>query len=412
MPLLFDKLVKAPVFGCQQCGQCLLSQTAYICPMTCPKGLRNGPCGGTLDGKCEVLPEQPCVWVNINQKEKHDPEAAGLHAPFNAALVGASSLGNFITGRDGPTRRRQPYAVRDEAPGQRLSVLARQLDGQGPVVTYEIASPRTRAGLDRVARTAARVKTHINAINTTTNAGGVPSVHSLETARVVAQAGVPPIVQFCGRDQGASEFQGQIEQALRQGFANMLVLTGDWNPDTERGLNPKYWFPMDSIQMVDILARQTCYHKQPLIGVASNPYSTPMSVNLRRFHSKLAAGAHFTQTQMISETERFGAWLGEVRAREAGRECKILASVPLIGKRGAYAVLQRLPGVRLADSFRAQLEAGKNLARAGLHAARKLIMALLTLDIDGIHLMNFGVDIEAVVDLADEIRLAGKSSAA
>ena len=412
MSLLFDKLVKGPVFGCRQCGQCLLSQTAYICPMTCPKGLRNGPCGGTLDGKCEVLPDLPCVWVNINRREKHGSELAGLRAPFNAELVGTSSLGNFITGKDGPTRRRRPYALGRQGPGQRLSVLARQLDKQDLVVTYEIASPRARAGLDRVAGIAARLKTHINAINTTTNAGGVPSVHSLETAKIVAQTGIPPIVQFCGRDQAAGEFQKQIDKALQQGFANMLVLTGDWNPGTERGLNPQNWFPMDSIQMVDMLARQTGCHKQPLIGVASNPYSTPMSVSLRRFYSKLAAGAHFTQTQMISETALFGAWLFEVREGDPGRECKILASVPLIGKRGAYAVLQRLPGVCLADSFRQQLEAGKNLARAGLRAARKLIMELLRLDIDGIHLMNFGVDIEAVIDLADEIRMAGKSSAA
>ena len=411
MSLLFDKLVKAPVFGCQQCGQCLLSQTAYVCPMTCPKGLRNGPCGGTLDGRCEVLPDQPCVWVNINQKEKHATEAAGLRAPYNPALVGTSSLGNFITGKDSQTRLKRPYASKDRGQG-RPSVLARQLAEQGPVVTYEIASPRDRAGLERVAKIAARIKTHINAVNTTTNAGGIPSVHSLETAQVVAQAGIPPIVQFCGRDQDAGEFQKQIDKALRQGFANMLVLTGDWNPATERGLNPKHWFPMDSIQMVDILARQSGYHKQPLIGVASNPYSTPMSISLQRFFNKLAAGAHFSQTQMVSETEIFGHWLAQVRQSGPGKACRILASVPLIGKRGAYEVLQRLPGVRLAESFKRRLEAGKNLAGAGLFAARKLIMALLELDIDGIHLMNFGVDIEAVIDLADEIRLAGKSSAA
>jgi hypothetical protein len=29
-------------------GNCLLQETALICPMECPKGLRDGPCGSTM----------------------------------------------------------------------------------------------------------------------------------------------------------------------------------------------------------------------------------------------------------------------------------------------------------------------------------------------------------------------------
>ena len=40
---------------CQQCGECELGKFAGICPLTqCAKGLLNGPCGGSKDGKCEV----------------------------------------------------------------------------------------------------------------------------------------------------------------------------------------------------------------------------------------------------------------------------------------------------------------------------------------------------------------------
>ena len=38
---------KKPVFGCQACGNCVLGLMEYVCPMTCPKNMRNGPCGGT-----------------------------------------------------------------------------------------------------------------------------------------------------------------------------------------------------------------------------------------------------------------------------------------------------------------------------------------------------------------------------
>lgn len=61
-----EDIVKVPLFGCQHCGECLLSSTAFICSQTCPKRLRNGPCGGTGEGgSCEVYPERKCVWYRI-----------------------------------------------------------------------------------------------------------------------------------------------------------------------------------------------------------------------------------------------------------------------------------------------------------------------------------------------------------
>jgi len=54
---------------CSGCGNCILDQTGGICPITrCTKGLLNGPCGGTNDGKCEVDPEKDCAWTLIYQR--------------------------------------------------------------------------------------------------------------------------------------------------------------------------------------------------------------------------------------------------------------------------------------------------------------------------------------------------------
>lgn len=52
---------------CSACGDCLLDQTANICPITrCSKHLLNGPCGGTTaEGKCEVDAERDCAWMLI-----------------------------------------------------------------------------------------------------------------------------------------------------------------------------------------------------------------------------------------------------------------------------------------------------------------------------------------------------------
>ena len=51
---------------CMQCGDCVLGQTAGICPLVrCAKGLFNGPCGGSVKGRCETDPETPCAWQMI-----------------------------------------------------------------------------------------------------------------------------------------------------------------------------------------------------------------------------------------------------------------------------------------------------------------------------------------------------------
>lgn len=51
---------------CQACGQCILAETAGICPISrCAKRLMNGPCGGSTNGKCEINPELDCAWQLI-----------------------------------------------------------------------------------------------------------------------------------------------------------------------------------------------------------------------------------------------------------------------------------------------------------------------------------------------------------
>lgn len=64
---------------CRACGACVLGYTGGICPVSrCAKGLYNGPCGGTNNGKCEVDPNVPCAWYEIYHRLKRQNRLADI----------------------------------------------------------------------------------------------------------------------------------------------------------------------------------------------------------------------------------------------------------------------------------------------------------------------------------------------
>jgi hypothetical protein len=72
--------------------------------MTCPKNIRNGPCGGVrMDGSCEVHPEMKCIWVTAYTRSQNllwPEEIHDLRPPVDWALKNSSSWVNSLTGRD------------------------------------------------------------------------------------------------------------------------------------------------------------------------------------------------------------------------------------------------------------------------------------------------------------------------
>jgi len=99
-----ERLVKGQLFGCRMCGQCALPVTAYACPMTCPKQLRNGPCGGVgVDGSCEVYPGMRCVWLIAYERadaEGRVQDMRRLQRPIDQRKWGQSSWVNYWLGED------------------------------------------------------------------------------------------------------------------------------------------------------------------------------------------------------------------------------------------------------------------------------------------------------------------------
>jgi len=95
---------KSVMFGCKDCGDCSLPEIAFLCPESaCAKNQRNGPCGGTRDGLCEV-DDFECIWSRAYDRLKYEGRSEELlsHVPVmqDQHLRGTSSWANTWLGRD------------------------------------------------------------------------------------------------------------------------------------------------------------------------------------------------------------------------------------------------------------------------------------------------------------------------
>ena len=83
---------------CAACGDCILGLTGGICPIArCSKSLLNGPCGGSVDGHCEVNAEIPCGWQLIYDRLSSMGKLE--------ALMDIQPPKNWRTSRDGGPRK-------------------------------------------------------------------------------------------------------------------------------------------------------------------------------------------------------------------------------------------------------------------------------------------------------------------
>ena len=101
---------KAMVYGCKDCGDCSLPDCAYLCPrQSCSKCGRNGPCGGSFNGRCEVG-EKDCIWTRVYDRLKYYGESQNMlegEAIFaDGNLDGTSAWANTFMHRDHHAKKR------------------------------------------------------------------------------------------------------------------------------------------------------------------------------------------------------------------------------------------------------------------------------------------------------------------
>ena len=258
----FEILYKGPLWGCRQCGNCLLQETAFICPMECPKGIRNGPCGGSTPEHCYVDETQPCIWYKIYErsfKMGREERLLEVLPPLDWEHVGGEQMGGvfeqikkvgpkkFIGGmlsKDAHTRDeavesvfgpvRQPIWWQGDseyhAPTytEPASDLERRLKAGEFVVTAEVQPPQT-VSTKKLISNIELVKPYVTAMNFTDAASATPRMSSLACSAIAVQHGAEPVLQIAARDTTRVALQGHALGANALGIQNILCLSGDSN---------------------------------------------------------------------------------------------------------------------------------------------------------------------------------------
>ncbi len=361
-----ESLFKHLTFDCRECGQCVLHYTGMTCPMTCPKQLRNGPCGGVrANGHCEVYPDRPCVWLLAFARAAATPYAAELrrlNPPVDWRLQGASSWVTYITGRDQITTGNQApprYADTFPAPQESESNLARVLRAGHFAVACEV-SPPVGPNPEAIQRHIEVLRGYADAYNVTDNQGAAVRLSPLVTAIMLKQAGLEPVLQFTCRDRNRLALQSDLLGAAGMGITTVLALSGD-HVSTGDHPQAKAVYDVDAVNLVRIMRMMNegvFENGKPIprraprffIGAAENPNAPPEEARLIRLAKKAAAGAQFIQTQLIYNVPRFRAFMERVVEAGLHERVAILAGVgPIRSLRAAEFMAREVPGLDVPD---------------------------------------------------------------
>jgi len=452
-----ERVVKGPIFGCRMCGNCLLQETAFICPMECPKGMRNGPCGGvTPEKNCYVDETRKCVWYSIYKralKTGREEKLLEVLPPMDWNEVGTETWGDvlsqikkvgtgkFINGlflKDKEEKSkiwesvfktvRQPEwwggdsEYHPAAYSEPVSGLERRLRSGEFVVATELTPPLS-ASSAKLAHDIELVRPYITAVNFTDASSAHPRMSSLACCKVANDLNTEPVFQIAARDTTRIGLQSSVIGATQLGLKNILCVTGDSarvGPSPTSDLN---FVDLDSVQMLWILrrmrdegiyldGRKMKYPPKYFLGAACSPFASDPVLQAIRDHKKVNAGAQFFQTNIVFDPAGIDLWLEALDKRNVLSKVFILMGVtPLKSYKAARYLHDKVPGVSIPEKILNRMEkAGDGEAEEGVQIALEFINSIRNKKgINGIHLMTLGWEavVERIVKEAGLQRAAG-----
>jgi len=406
--------------------------------MECPKGLRNGPCGGSTADRCYVDETRPCIWYKIYERAfrmGRDEILLEVLPPLDWDKVGTETWGDVgrsirkfgrrkffgsLLSRDRvkktfawdavfrPVRQPEWWQGDSEyhppAYDEPISELERQLKSGKFVVTTEVAPPLGSA-TGKLGRDIEMVKPLVTAINFTDSASASPRMSSMACCKVAAELGADPVLQIAARDKTRSGLQSDIIGANLMGVRNVLCISGDNARIGPTPTSNTNILDVDAIQILWILRRmrdENVYldgrkmksSPRLFLGAAGSPFASEPKYQALREEKKMNAGAQFFQTNLIFDPEGLDKWLEALYARGVLDKMYILAGVtPIRSSRMAQHLHHKIPGVRIPEKILKRFEnaSEESYEELGIEIALEIIEKIKTKQgINGLHLMSVG----------------------
>ncbi len=434
---LIERAVKGPLFGCRMCGNCLLQETAFICHMACPKGIRNGPCGGVTNGYCYVDPTRRCAWYLIYERSERmhrEKKLLEVLPPVDWDRAGGETWAEVIrkireVGPGNiflPSKRRgmsmgavleekvfrpirQPHWWQGDSEYHPPAVdgpqseLEKELRSGRFVITTEVMPPLS-AATDRLTEKINLVKPYVTAINFTDGSSAVPRMSSAACSAVAVSLGADPVMQISARDNNRNSLQSQAIGANALGVHNILCLSGDSprvGPTPRGNLNI---IDIDSVQMLWILrrmrdegtyldGREIRNRPRLFLGAAAAPLLQKPELQVLRDMKKVNAGAQFLQTNLVFDPDSLDPWL-EILGQEGlpDRAFVLIGVSPLKSLKLAHYLNDNIPGVTIPDRIMKRLaDAGDDFAEESIRITVENIRRLKEKrGVHGVHIMPLG----------------------
>ncbi|NJN13579.1 MAG: methylenetetrahydrofolate reductase [Richelia sp. RM2_1_2] len=261
------------------------------------------------------------------------------------------------------------------------------------LVTAEVAPPKG-GNPQHMVEMAATLKGRVHAVNITDGSRAVLRMSSLAASVILQQHGIEPICQIACRDRNRIGLQSDLMGAHALGIRNILALTGD---PVKAGDHPdaKSVFDLESVRLLQLIGKLNNgldSNDKPLtdgatdlfVGAAVDPQCRSWSGLQKRFERKLAAGAQFFQSQMITDFEILDKFMTQIAA---GCNKPILAGIFLLkSAKNARFINKCVPGVEIPEPIIDRLEQAKNPLEEGMKIAAEQVQIAQQL-CQGVHMM-------------------------